>query len=294
MSELKVNSLGITELKKMNYNQLISVIGETNRPPGGIRTVINFTKNLNINKNNRILEIGTSTGFTAIELAKLTNCKITAIDINEDSLAIAKKNAVAYGVENNITFLKADATDLPFEDEEFDFIFAGNIISYIPQREKALFEYKRVLTNNGVLFVTPMYYIETPSDSLISQIRDSLKMDIRIDFEDYWDSFYNIEGLDIFLTESYKFDYKTDKQISDYVNDILKTNRELIDARISDQETKDYFKKIYKSYIYLYRDNLFKMAYKEIYARKSNFSFDRELFTSTKFMKGMNNYGSRY
>mgnify|MGYP001300052393 CR=1 FL=1 len=274
------------DIKKMNYNQLISVIGETNRPPGGIRTVINFANNVGLRKEHKVLEIGTSTGFTAIELAKMVGCKITAIDINEDSLKIATSNSESYGVRENIKFICADAMDLPFEDGEFDFVFAGNVISYIPNREKALQEYKRVLKDNGVLFVTPMFYLERPSRNLMERIRDSLKMDIQVDYEDYWDSFFNIDGLDVYLTERYKFDYITDQHIREYVEDILKTNESVLSQNITDVDSLEYFKELYTNYIYLYRDNLFKMAYKEIYARKSEFAFDRELFTSTK-MKEM-------
>lgn len=129
----------------MNYNEQIAIIGETNRPPGGIRTVIDFINNNNITKDTKILEIGTSTGFTAIELALRTDAQITSIDINPNSIEIAKTRAKSLGIENRIEFLVADAMNLPFENQKFDIIFSGNIISYIPDRDKALSEYMRVL-----------------------------------------------------------------------------------------------------------------------------------------------------
>ncbi|MDA1477638.1 class I SAM-dependent methyltransferase [Bacillus changyiensis] len=280
-----MNVLEVNDLKKMNYNQLISIIGETNRPPGGIKTIINFVNTVHINENHKVLEIGTSTGFTAIELAKMTNCQITAVDINEESLKIAQKNADRFKVEDHINFVKADATNLPFDDEEFDFIFAGNIISYIPDRKKALSEYKRVLKYNGVLLVAPMFYVEVPSNMLIEKIRDALKMNIKIDYEDYWDEFFTDDELDIYLANKYKFDYITDQHISDYVEEIFRTNENIIDHNIKDVDSKNCLKDIYIHYIYLFRDNLHKMAYKEMYIRKNKFKFDRELFTST-YMKG--------
>ncbi|WP_237385406.1 class I SAM-dependent methyltransferase [Xenorhabdus sp. Sc-CR9] len=275
-------SLCKKEIMKMNYNEMISVIGETNRPPGGIKTILNFINSTNINKYHRILEIGTSTGFTAIELTKATNCKITAIDINERSLSVAKKNAEKYGVIDNINFLQADATNLPFENEEFDFIFSGNIISYIPEREKALNEYKRVLKKNGILFASPMYYMSYPSKELIHRVRDSLKMDIKIDSEDYWDSFYKSSGLELYLNRRYRFDFLSDEQITSYISDIFLTNKNYIEENIMDFETESAFKKKYEEYIFLFRDNLSQMAYKELYMRKSDFMFDRELFTSSE------------
>jgi ubiquinone/menaquinone biosynthesis C-methylase UbiE len=280
-----MNKLAIYNLREMNYNQLISVIGETNRPPGGIRTVIDFVNGVNLNSSHKILEIGTSTGFTAIELAKMTKCQITAVDINEHSLSIARNNAAKFKVLDSIRFLEADATNLPFKNDEFDFVFAGNIISYIPNREKALSEYKRVLTNNGVLFVTPMFYTEVPSTALLNKVRDALKMDIKIDYENYWDDFFEDDNLDIYLSNRYKFDYLSDQKIGHYVDDIFKTNESILNQNIHDPEAKEFFKELYKGYIFLFRDNLHKMAYKEMFIRKTDFKFDRELFTST-YMKG--------
>ena len=270
------------DILKMNYNQMISIICETNRPPGGIKTILNFIHSTNINEHHHLLEIGTSTGFTAIELSKAVNCNVTAIDISEKSLSSAKRNAERYGVISNINFLQADATNLPFKNETFDFIFSGNIISYIYDRKKALSEYKRVLKRDGILLATPMYYIQPPTKELIQRVRDSLKMNIAIDFEEDWDSFYKSSGLELFLYRKYRFDYLCDGEINQYISDIFLTNRDHIESNIIDSETRSVFKEKYKEYIFLFRDNLSQMAYKEIYMRKIEFMFDRELFTSVE------------
>lgn len=274
--------LNIEDLNAMNYNELIGIIGETNRPPGGIKTILNFIQKNNIDSNTKILEIGTSTGFTAIELAKLTNASITAIDINENSINIAKEKAASYNVEQKINFLIADAMNLPFRDEEFDIIFSGNIISYIPNRKKALAEYIRVLKNNGVLFASPMYYLEEPSEILIDKVTDALKMKINVDYEEYWSDFFYNPNLDLYYKEEYKFDYLKDKSIKSYVDNILVTNRKYLDRHINDKDVLKHFSTLYENYIYLFRDNLNKMGYTELYFRKNNNGFDEELFTSKK------------
>lgn len=271
-----------SELRGMNYNELISIIGETNRPPGGIRTVLDLVKNINITPSTKILEIGTSTGFTAIELSLRTGAQITSIDINEESIKIAKQRAEDHGVAKNIKFLVANAMDLPFENEEFDLVFSGNIISYIPDRKRALSEYIRVLKNNGVLFASPMYYLEEPSELLMEKVRDALKMDIKIDYENYWIEFFSNEQLDLFLKDDFDFDYLPDKEIKRYVKDILKTNKRFIDSRIKNSDTIEDFCSLYETCIYLFRDNLSKMGYSELFFRKNSRGFDRELFTASK------------
>ena len=63
------------------------------------------------------LDIGTGSGCIAITLAKNTNAKITAIDVSEDALQVAKENARINEVE--INFLQQDilqTTSLPKTD----------------------------------------------------------------------------------------------------------------------------------------------------------------------------------
>ncbi len=54
----------------------------------------------------RILDVGTGSSAIAITLAKELNARITAIDISEKALSIAKHNAEKHGA--NITFIKQD------------------------------------------------------------------------------------------------------------------------------------------------------------------------------------------
>ena len=66
---------------------------------------------------NSALDIGTGSGCIAITLAKNTNAKITAIDVSEDALQVAKENARINEVE--INFLQQDileTTSLPKVD----------------------------------------------------------------------------------------------------------------------------------------------------------------------------------
>ena len=76
-------------------------------------------------KAKKILDLCTGSGAIAVSLAKyLPQSEITAIDISNEAIKIAKKNAINNQVENQITFINSDMfTNL--NDEKFDIIVSN-------------------------------------------------------------------------------------------------------------------------------------------------------------------------
>ncbi len=81
----------------------------------------------------RVLDIGTGSGCIAISLAKfLPNAKITAVDISNDSLQIARYNAMLNNVE--INFLQSNLfSNCVLQDMDFELIVSNP--PYIPTAE---------------------------------------------------------------------------------------------------------------------------------------------------------------
>lgn len=99
----------------------------------------------------KILDICTGTGDTAILTAKkFPNSQITAIDFSPSMLNLAKKKAEKYP---NITFIQADATNLPFENATFDLCTISFGLRNLPDIQSALKEFFRVLKPNGQLII---------------------------------------------------------------------------------------------------------------------------------------------
>ena len=87
-----------------------------------------------------ILDIGTGSGCIAISLAKnLPNAKVTALDISEEALEVAKENARLNNV--NIEFINADIFQYK-SDKKYDVIVSNP--PYVLESEKVLMK-KNVL-----------------------------------------------------------------------------------------------------------------------------------------------------
>ena len=104
-----------------------------------------------VRKPERILEVGTATGFSALLMAENTpdGTEITTIEKYEKRIPVAKENFIRGGMQNRITLLEGDATLILRELEgEFDFIFMdaakGQYSNFLP-------EVLRLLTPGGML-----------------------------------------------------------------------------------------------------------------------------------------------
>lgn len=102
-------------------------------------------------KNKRVLEIAAGTGrFT--EIVSKEAKKVTACDISKPMLSIAKQKYNGEKI-NNINYVKVDAENLPFEENEFEIVFAIRFMHLVNNPEKFLKEMKRV-TKDKIIFDT--------------------------------------------------------------------------------------------------------------------------------------------
>jgi len=68
-----------------------------------------------IKPRDRVLEIAPGPGYLAIELAKLTDCRMVGVDISRTFVRMARDNAQKAGAD--IAFDQGDAADLPLPSE---------------------------------------------------------------------------------------------------------------------------------------------------------------------------------
>lgn len=104
-----------------------------------VEEVIKIANNI---KAKKILDLCTGSGAIAVSLAKyLPESQITAIDISNDALKIAKKNAISNNVEGQITFVNSDMFE-NLSEEKFDIIVSNppyiktNIINELDEQVK--------------------------------------------------------------------------------------------------------------------------------------------------------------
>ncbi|WP_411169184.1 class I SAM-dependent methyltransferase [Clostridium sp. MB05] len=95
-----------------------------------------------IRNNAKILDVGTGTGILVSYLLEKSPLKITAIDISENMIMVAKEKYKDDGVE----FIVKDVMD--FNDKGFDYIFIYSAYPHFNDKE-ALFKHLLNRLNNG-------------------------------------------------------------------------------------------------------------------------------------------------
>lgn len=96
----------------------------------------------------QLLEVGVGTGLSFPLLPR--NIQITAVDLSQKMLDLAKKRAQSMALRN-INLIKMDATHLNFPDESFDRVLAAYFVSTVPNPVKVVLEMKRVCKPGGLL-----------------------------------------------------------------------------------------------------------------------------------------------
>ena len=104
-----------------------------------------FSKELG-EKRLRILDVGTGTGFLSLSLAEIGH-EVVGIDLAEGMISSARKIADDRGLDLDLEV--GDAESLDFDDDSFDVVVSRWVLWTLPDPEKAISEWMRVLKPGG-------------------------------------------------------------------------------------------------------------------------------------------------
>lgn len=101
-----------------------------------------------------VLDTGCGVGYGTAELAKQANC-VVGVDLYRNAVRRAK----ALWKSENLNFVVADCSWLPFRERIFDVVTCFEVIEHLTAQETFIADVKKVLSEGGILILsTPKPY----------------------------------------------------------------------------------------------------------------------------------------
>ena len=255
MSSMKDNKITPEIVDQMKYVDFISLIKETNRCPGGKESIRKIIQNSFINKDSRVLEIGSNTGFTSLEIARNVKCNVIGIDVNRNCVKEAIENLKndVPEIREKVNFKIGSAYDIPFKDGTFDLVIAGGATSFMEDKEKAVSEYSRVLKKWGFLSVTQLFYKKKPPETLLRDISSLIGTKINPWSEKEWLKVYESSNplIELYFYEKNELSSRPEDTIDNYISYFM-SKPHLQDYS---KEIREKIKLKWKRYIELFNEN---------------------------------------
>jgi len=99
-------------------------------------------------KDKTVLDMGCGSGRFSIGFAQLGAKKVIGIDLGKTGIRVGT-NVIEKFKLNNVKLIEGNVLSLPFDDDEFDFVFSKGVLHHTGNLKKGLNEYFRVLKKGG-------------------------------------------------------------------------------------------------------------------------------------------------
>lgn len=126
----------------------------------GLETIENMNENhreisefafecIDVNGDERILDIGCGGGINIEKFLKLTSNNVDGLDYSEVSVASSIERNIDAVDNGRCTVIQADVQDMPIDDESYDLATAFETIYFWPEIQETFKEVSRVIKPNG-------------------------------------------------------------------------------------------------------------------------------------------------
>ena len=120
-------------------------------------------KKLNIQPNQKVLDIGCGWGSLAIDIAKSVNCEVTGITLSQKQFDYCVTKTKEANLENQVKFKLIDYREL---NEKFDRIVSVGMFEHVGRKfyNKFFRQIEKLLNNNGVSLIHTIGSVNPPRD----------------------------------------------------------------------------------------------------------------------------------
>ncbi len=180
---------------EFSYLELLAYLGMT-RHLGGWEATNEISRLCHISKGKSVLDVGCGIGKAACGRATRNGCQVVGIDLSPHMVEWAKQRARSERVTDRVEFRVADAQQLPFEEGCFDAVITESVLSFVPDKPKALREFMRVTKPGGYIGLNESCWLRTPVPQEVQDfLSGGLFLGAKLETADYYQNLLEASGL---------------------------------------------------------------------------------------------------
>jgi arsenite methyltransferase len=134
--------------------------------PGGLRLTERLGELLRLTPDDRVLDVASGKGTTAIFLAERFGCEVIGIDYSERNVREATEQAEARKLSSRVRFQQGDAEVLAIEDGSVDAVICECSFCTFPNKTVAATEFARALRLGGRVGIADLTREQTLPEEL--------------------------------------------------------------------------------------------------------------------------------
>ena len=119
----------------------------------GLKATVELAKEIGVERDMRVLDLGSGLGGAARYLAKQYGCRVVGLDLSFDYCRAAAALTERLGLQGEVSFRQGNALDTPFPDGSFDVVWTQHASMNIADKAKLYGEIRRVLRPGGRLAI---------------------------------------------------------------------------------------------------------------------------------------------
>jgi ubiquinone/menaquinone biosynthesis C-methylase UbiE len=140
-------------LYRPTIEEAIEISGIETLHPGGFALTKRTAELAELREGLTVLDVSSGRGTQSLYYAKEFGVRVTGIDISEEMVQTAARNAGREGLEGKAQFKIGDSQDLPFEDNRFDVVINECAVGIPDDSQKVLNEMVRVARSGGRILI---------------------------------------------------------------------------------------------------------------------------------------------
>ncbi|MFW9874542.1 MAG: class I SAM-dependent methyltransferase [Candidatus Thorarchaeota archaeon] len=224
---------------KPTIEDIIEISGIEALHPGGMALTQRTGKLAELKPGMKVLDVSSGRGTQSIFYAKEFGVEVIGIDISEEMVKSAMKNAKIENVQDITKFEIGDSQELPFEDNVFDVVINECAVGIPDDSQKVLNEMVRVVKKGGTIIIHESTWRKKLSDTDKEEISERYGT-TPLEYDEWIEMLQNA-GVSEIITEFDKWSkpemfwkIRKDREVEDYTKVLTRSELSTTIQRVID------------------------------------------------------------